>query len=173
MKLVLALANLALVPSAWAGVYLNDGERLLDDPLTRHSLHAAESWWDGAYPDCDEDGVAVIAADLGPHRNGAAARSNRGECRIWLNTRVRQSAEAWCNTIAHEYGHLLGHKHTHDGGLMDPLRTDRLQVPECYELVVKGQRARFARTGSRERRAFVRAINRLGFLRKTWCCERW
>jgi hypothetical protein len=127
--LVCAFALLAVPARA------DHGATVVDPTLARY-MEIAASYWGGPEPVCTApDGQvihphAVMANDPTPNR--AAWAEVRG-CRIWLDTDYWSSTpnEQYCNLIAHEWGHLLGHEHSsNQNDLMWPQWTNNV-VPAC------------------------------------------
>lgn len=107
-RAVLAVLALALLlPSTAVAQADNDAE-------TQANFTRAATYW-GASPDCP-DGVRVIVDQAYVDTN--AARGVLGGCDIWIgdNFAAETSAQK-CQTITHEWGHLLGHDHV--AGLPD------------------------------------------------------
>ena len=117
-------------------------------PVTgRHAqsaLHIAKGYW-GADKPC-----AHLAWGLPPDTPPALAVAELDGCAIWLDLALwRSSRQARrCETMIHEYGHLLGHVHTSNGGIMDTLRVG--VPPACRPTRPKGR----AFTALRVRRDF-------------------
>lgn len=77
-------------------------------------------------------------------------------CTIWVDEAVwpTMSPGRQCETIIHEYGHLLGYRHTTDRSIMNPLR--RRTIPDiCLPqkgAVVRLERIRRSLTALQARR---------------------
>jgi Matrixin len=113
-----ALALCALAGAVPASAHATHGATFLDDDLATY-MAIAQAHWGGALPTCVQNGVTVVAAhailydDPDP---SVAARSMQPGCEIWLDRghwRAMRPVEA-CMIVVHEWGHLLGHEHSHD-----------------------------------------------------------
>lgn len=97
-------------------------DRPVTDPGALYALDTARSYWGTELP------CVRMLWDTG--RDVAAETYG---CDIYLFPNWLQlSPGERCETIVHEYGHLLGHGHTTSvRSIMSPIRDDRL-VPACY-----------------------------------------
>jgi len=109
----LAAVALALPTAASAGE-----TSFLDDDLGTY-FGIAHEHWGGPVPTCTQNGVTVVSAhavlydDPNP---SVAARAEQPGCTLWLDRghwRAMGTVEA-CMIVVHEWGHLLGHEHSHD-----------------------------------------------------------
>lgn len=143
------------------------------DPLVRRWLTVAQLFWD-ASPPC-LGGVDVVVGDWGP-RDDTWAFAAPGGCWIVLRPTVYPMPAgtdptwwrtAMCSTIAHEWGHILGHGHSADPrSLMFPY-VPLSAVPGCAPgapapVVVKParRRARHCASRSHKKRGCVRRSGR-------------
>jgi hypothetical protein len=135
MRLRLATVLVCAFALLAAPARADHGATVVDPTLARY-MQIAASYWGGPEPVCTEpDGHvihphAVMANDPTPNR---AAWAEVGGCRIWLDSDYWSSTpnEQYCNLIAHEWGHLLGHEHSSDPkDLMWPQWTNNV-VPGC------------------------------------------
>lgn len=122
----LALVIVGVASSRADIPYVHPVEYVQGDLVSR-SLVASQLYWD-----TDLSCVTFVWED-GDDTYGASADPEG--CRIYLNRTVwlKQTKQRRCETIVHEYGHLLGHTHTTTGNIMDPLRDDG-QITECKQL---------------------------------------
>lgn len=102
-------------------------------PRLTESLRIAEGFW-GATPAACPTGISVRAIALDGEIGGF---TSEGEpCRIWLDAamlrdRTWRAKVQTCNTIVHEYGHLLGVEHSErERSIMYP--TSDVTVRACH-----------------------------------------
>jgi hypothetical protein len=83
---------------------------------TRRALTGAVWAWNDERPVCGEPKVVFVQA---PYTPGGVAWANRYNCEIAVDAawyertfRHRWGFLPYCTTLAHEYGHLLGHPHS-------------------------------------------------------------
>jgi hypothetical protein len=135
MRLRLAILVVCAFALLAAPAHADHGVTVVDSTLTRY-MQVAAAYWNAPEPVCTaQDGQtihphAVIADDPNPD---VAAWAEVGGCHIWLDRDYWPAppSEQYCNLIAHEWGHLLGHGHsTNPSDLMWPNWTNDV-VPGC------------------------------------------
>jgi len=128
-----AACALALLPAATAAA--DDGQ-VVNDPTLAQYMRIAAGYWGAPEPHCEGPNgesiapYAVMADDPNP---SVAAWAEMPGCRIWLDADYWPAppSEQYCNLIAHEWGHLLGHPHSEDShNLMWGQWTNNV-VPGC------------------------------------------
>ncbi len=117
LRRIMLVATLCLLACPAAADASPDPSR---DPLVRRWITVAQAYW-GASPAC-LGGVDVVVGNWGP-QDDTWAFAARGGCWIVLRPTVYPmpagSDPTWwrtamCSTIAHEWGHILGHGHSTD-----------------------------------------------------------
>jgi hypothetical protein len=135
MRLRIAILVVFVFALVAAPAHADHGVTVVDSTLARY-MQIAAGYWNAPEPVCTgQDGEtihphAVIADDPDPQ---VAAWAEVGGCRIWLDRDYWPAppSEQYCNLIAHEWGHLLGHGHSTDpNDLMWPQWTNNV-VPGC------------------------------------------
>ena len=113
-----ALVLCALAGGVPASAHADQGTTFLDEKLGTY-MAIAHAYWGGPLPTCVQNGVTVVAAHAVLYDDpdpSVAARSMQPGCEIWLDRghwRTMRPVEA-CMVVVHEWGHLLGHEHSHD-----------------------------------------------------------
>lgn len=134
IPLATLLATLTLAPVASAFEY--SGQRLATDARIEVEVYIAVSFWrDRGLTSC-AGGIQAFYAPSLLDADGVEALGRGADCQIWLRDSYvkmlrnrhesramrRSDAEDECFIVVHETGHALGLEHTHDGGVMDPVR---------------------------------------------------
>jgi hypothetical protein len=135
MRLRLAILVVCAFALLAAPAHADHGVTVVDATVARY-MQIAAAYWNAPEPVCtSQDGGtihphAVIADDPDP---AVAAWAEVGGCHMWLDRDYWPAppSEQYCNLIAHEWGHLLGHGHsTNPNDLMWPQWTNDV-VPGC------------------------------------------
>lgn len=109
--------------------------------LTQKAKKTAVAWW-GRKP-CGGKSVRVRWVRSGMNAYGWTYRYGRSpkgkpKCTIWINKRyypkaTRKNFKRFCTTMAHEYGHLLGHEHSSNHHhLMSPGYMRTYSIGRCH-----------------------------------------
>lgn len=126
------------------------GRPLLDERLAAYSA-VAQAHWGGELPSCVMNGSELVPAHavLYDHPDPTvAAEADQPGCRLWIDRDhwTRAPAGEMCTIIAHEWGHLLGHRHvSRPFALMAEF--PQVTLPGCRQRSAgAGRRARAARS---------------------------
>jgi hypothetical protein len=114
---VFALACALAAPSVACA---DHGEPYTNPDLETY-LEIAQAHWDVPAPSCSGPAGERIPAHAVLYDNpdpDVVATAEQPGCRIWLDRDFWPAppSRIACTVIAHEWGHLLGHGHSHDSG---------------------------------------------------------
>lgn len=126
----------------------------IKDPQIQSWLNVANNYW-SQYPNCP-NGIWIGVWEKPKPSNGVA-QATIGGCEIWLSPKwwpantLANDQNLWkkilCNSLTHEYGHLLGYQHSKDKHNV-MYEAVQFNVPACNfsaEMPAKvGQKGRIA-----------------------------